>query len=84
VVLYAALVGILLASYLSPLQSILENRSRIPALQTEVDKAKEENATKEQLAQDLTTPEGVEKAARERYGMVKPGEKIYIVEGEKR
>ena len=55
VILYAALVGLLFASYISPLQGIIESKSRIAEL------------------------EGVERAARERYGMIKPGEKVYLV-----
>ena len=58
VILYAALVGLLFASYISPLQGIIESKSRIA---------------------ELETTEGVERAARERYGMIKPGEKVYLV-----
>ena len=58
VILYAALVGLLFASYISPLQELIQNKSRIA---------------------ELETTEGVERAARERYGMMKPGEKVYLV-----
>jgi cell division protein FtsB len=79
VVLYAAFVGLLLASYVSPLQQIFENKSRISTLQTKLERVEKDNAAKRRLAGDLETPEGVERAARERYGMIKPGEKVYIV-----
>lgn len=79
VILYAAFVGLLLASYISPLQGIIEGRERVAILQAEVDSLEKDNAAKEKLTKDLQTPEGVERAARERYGMIKPGEKAYIV-----
>jgi cell division protein FtsB len=79
VILYAAFIGLLLASYVSPLQDIVENRSRISALQAAIEEVERENAAKERTVEDLQTPEGVERAARERYGMIKPGEKVYIV-----
>ena len=79
VILYAAFVGLLLASYITPLQQILESKSRIPPLQAEVESLQKDNAARERLTKELETPEGVERAARERYGMIKPGEKVYIV-----
>jgi cell division protein FtsB len=83
VVLYAAFIGLLLASYVSPLQQILEDKSRITTLQADLDKVEKDNATKKRLTAELQTPAGVERAARERYGMIKPGEKVYIVPEEK-
>ena len=79
VILYAAFVGLLLASYLSPLQEIIEGRSRVFALQSALEEVEKENAARERIVGELETPKGVERAARERYGMIKPGEKVYIV-----
>ena len=79
VMLYAAFVGLLLASYVTPLQQIIESNNRISVLQTELESIEKENAVKMRLAQELQTPDGVERAAREHYGMIKPGEKVYIV-----
>ena len=79
VVLYAAFVGLLLASYASPLQQILESRAEIPALEHRLHEAEVQNAAQERLIRELNTPAGIERAARERYGMIKPGEKVYIV-----
>ena len=84
VILYAAFVGLLLASYVSPLQEILENKSRISTLQLDLEQLKKENAAKERLTQDLETTSGVERAARERYGMIKQGEQVYIIPGEEK
>jgi cell division protein FtsB len=79
VVLYAAFVGLLLASYVSPLQEILESRAEIPALERKLHEAEVHNAAQERLIKELNTPAGIERAARERYGMILPGEKVYII-----
>jgi cell division protein FtsB len=79
VILYAAFIGLLLTSYVSPLQDIVENRSRIASLRADIEEVERENAAKERAVEELQTPEGVERAARERYGMIKPGEKVYMV-----
>ena len=78
VILYAAFVGLLLASYISPLQQIIEDRSRLFILQADIEEVEKENAARERVVEELDTPEGVERAARERYGMIKSGEKVYI------
>ena len=83
VVLYAAFIGLLLASYVTPLEQILENKSRITTLQADLEKVEKDNAAKKRLTEELRTPAGVERAARERYGMIKPGEKVYIVPEER-
>ncbi len=82
VVLYAAFIGVLLASYVSPLQQIVERRAEIPVLQEKIQDTSAYNAEQRRLAESLNTPEGVERAAREDYGMIRPGEKIYIVPDE--
>ena len=79
VVLYAAFVGLLLASYVSPLQEILESRAEIPTLEQKLHEAEVHNAAQKRLIKELNTPAGIERAARERYGMIRPGEKVYIV-----
>ena len=83
VVLYAAFIGLLLASYITPLQQILEDKSRIATLQADLERMEKDNAAKKRLTEELETAAGVERAARERYGMIKPGEKVYIVPDER-
>jgi cell division protein FtsB len=82
VVIYAAFLGLLLASYVSPLQDIMHNRAKIPALEQKLQKTRTQNISNERLIKELKTPAGIERAARERYGMVKPGEKVYIIPSE--
>jgi len=79
VVIYAAFLGLLLASYVQPLQDILHNRAEIPTLEQKLQNAHTQNTANERLMQELNTPAGIERAARERYGMIRPGEKVYIV-----
>ena len=79
VILYAAFVGLLLASYVSPLQQILEGKNRIAQLSSGLETVERNNAAKARMVEELQTPAGVERAARERYGMIKPGEKAYII-----
>ena len=79
VVLYAAFLGVLLASYMAPLQQIIERRAEIPVLQERIQNTAVYNAEQRRIAESLNTPEGVERAAREDYGMIRPGERIYII-----
>ena len=79
VAIYAAFLGLLLASYVPPLQDILHNRAEIPALEQRLQKMRTQNVANERLIKELQTPAGIERAARERYGMVRPGEKVYII-----
>jgi cell division protein FtsB len=79
VVLYAAAIGLLLASYLGPLQEIQAERARAAELRADLTRLRSENADREREMAELKTPAGVERAARERYGMVYPGETVYLV-----
>ena len=80
VVLYAAFIGLLLASYISPLDGIISGRAEASALEQQLEEARAHNTEQQRLKEDLNTPAGIERAARERYGMIRPGEKVYIVE----
>ena len=80
VVLYAALIGLLLASYVSPLQQIFTDRARAAELGAQLHQLRADNAAQNRRIEELNTPEGVERVARERYGMVRPGEQVFIVE----
>ena len=78
-ILYAAFVGLLIASYVSPLQEIFERRAEIPTLEQKLHETQVDNTARERLIEELNTPAGIERAARERYGMIRPGEKVYII-----
>lgn len=77
---YAAFIGLLLASYIAPIQDILSGQSEVPNLEKQLDDAESGVAAERREAEALRTPEGIERAARERYGMILPGEKVYIIE----
>ncbi len=82
-VLYAVFIGLLLASYVAPLQQISESRGQISVLEEDIEELESENARQERSVEELQTPEGIERAARERYGMVLPGEEVYVVPEER-
>jgi cell division protein FtsB len=82
VVIYAAFVGLLLASYVTPLQEIAQRRAEIPTLEERLHEAEVNNTAQQRLIRELNTPAGIERAARERYGMILPGERVYIMTSE--
>lgn len=79
VVAYAAFIGLLLASYVDPLQQIFAGWDQIPRLESKLQSAREHNDQRRNTIQDLQTKKGIERAARERYGLIKPGETVYIL-----
>ena len=46
--------------------------------------AGDSDTARRRAVEELGTPEGLERAARERYGMVEPGEEVYIIPQEER
>ncbi len=80
--IYAAFVGLLLASYVTPLQEIVQSRAEIPTLEERLHEAEVHNTAQQRLIRELNTPAGIERAARERYGMILPGERVYIITSE--
>ena len=52
---------------------------KIPTLEEKLQKANTQNTARERAIEELQTPAGIERAAREHYGMIRPGEKVYIV-----
>lgn len=79
VVLYAAFIGLLLASYLGPLQQIIDGRSQAASLEQEIKDTRIENGAMVRRSEELQTEAGIERAARDRYGMIGPNEEVYLV-----
>lgn len=79
VVLYAAFIGLLLASYLGPLQQIIDGRSQAASLEQEIKDTRIENESMVRRSEELQTDAGIERAARDRYGMIGPSEEVYLV-----
>lgn len=79
VVVYAAFIGLLLASYVVPLQQIIDGRSRAAELEQGIEETRLENAAMTRKAKELKTDEGIERAARDRYGMIGANEEVYLV-----
>lgn len=77
--LYAAFIGLLLASYLGPLQQIIEGRSQAATLEQEIEDTRVGNEYMVRRTEELQTDAGIERAARDRYGMIGPNEEVYLV-----
>jgi cell division protein FtsB len=75
----AALVAIALA-YVSPLRAYLDARSVVAARKAEVAEIEREQAKLERRLAQSGTDEFVEQEAR-RLGLVRPGERLFIVKG---
>jgi cell division protein FtsB len=59
---------------------IRNQKRQIETLRTELQKMKAENeALRRHVTQLESDPATIEKIARERYGMIKPGESVYMV-----
>lgn len=58
-----------------------QQQRELQTLQAELDGLKDRNADLRQQIDELKTPEGVERVARESLGLVKPGEHAYVVTG---
>lgn len=78
-VVYAAFIGLLLASYLTPLQQIVDGRDRVSSLEDEIEQTRIENEAKSRQADELRDDAGIERVARDRYGMVGEDEEVYVV-----
>ncbi|MFA5843957.1 MAG: septum formation initiator family protein [Coriobacteriia bacterium] len=59
----------------------VSERAQRAALQSELDGLQRRNDTLRRQVDRLKTPEGVEQVARTSLGMVRPGERAYIVAG---
>lgn len=79
VVLYAAFIGLLLASYLGPLQQIIDGRSQSATLEQEIKDTRIESDARVRRSEELQTEAGIERAARDHYGMIGPNEEVYLV-----
>ena len=69
----------LLAGYASGLVRMFQLRAQIAETKNEIIQVSEEIASLEQKKMAVESPEYVEKMAREKLGLVKPGEVKYIV-----
>lgn len=79
IIAYAVFVGILISSYFAPLQQIVSGRGEISNLQSDISALRQDNTEQRREIEALHTDSGIERVARERYGMIKPGEEAYIV-----
>jgi cell division protein FtsB len=71
--------GVIVLLYAAPLQHWFEQRRTASEHSAEVQRLEDENAHLQQRARDLTRPDAIEREAR-RLGMVKAGERAYVIE----
>lgn len=79
IIAYAVFIGLLISSYFSPLQQIVNERREISDLQNDISALRQDNSEQRHEIEALGTDAGIERVAREKYGMVKPGEEAYVV-----
>lgn len=75
-VIILVLIGYIVFSFVRQEVAIGRIQDDITKKQTELDKLKEENKRLDEQVKSANSDEYIEKLARERLGMVKPGEKI--------
>ena len=63
-----------------PIRQIIAQERAVELTQRKLDALNAENDRLEALAEELTTPAEIERMARERFGLVRPGEVGVIVE----
>ena len=79
----AIVAAIMLAAWtIYPVLRIQYQQQReVQSLEAELAGLKDRNVELRAQVDELKTPEGVERIARESLGMVKPGEQVYVVTG---
>ena len=63
-----------------PFRQILEQHDAVDSAEERLDAVRAENRLLEEEIVALRTPQGVERLAREQFGLVRPGEVAYIVD----
>ena len=69
----------ILFMFVFPTQALLAQRSDLSGARTDLAVLREQNAKLEEEAARLRTPAEVERIARERFNMVRPGEQAFAV-----
>ena len=82
VALLLVLLGVI-ALYVNPLRSYVSTWQEAKSRRAEVAKLQRENEALRKRKTELNNPRALEREAR-RLGMVKPGERAYVVEGLRR
>jgi cell division protein FtsB len=72
--------AIVVLLYVNPVRDLLSTRSEASARRAEVERLQRENAALRARRAELRDPRALEREAR-RLGMVRPGERPFVVEG---
>lgn len=71
-----------LLSLVTVRRELVASRENTAALALELSQLREEAALLEEMTEELDSAEAMERLARERLGMVMPGEKVFSFDGE--
>jgi cell division protein FtsB len=69
----------ILFMFVFPTQALLAQRSDLADARSDLDVLRDQNAKLEEEAARLQTPAEIERIARERFNMVRPGEQAFAV-----
>ena len=72
------LVGLLFA-FVSPTRTFLDQRSQTNKARSQLEVLQSENARLARESKRLSTDSEIERLAREQYGLVKPGERPFVI-----
>jgi cell division protein FtsL len=76
--LLVVLVGLLFA-FVYPTRTFLDQRAQTNKARTQLETLRSENARLARESKKLSTDAEIERIARERYGLVKPGERSFVI-----
>lgn len=82
-IVLASLAGALVILFF-PARDLVSQKSHINALETRLEELDAENERLEKQMSRLSDPSELSVQARERLGLVEPGERMYVVDAEKR
>jgi cell division protein FtsL len=75
---FVVLVGLLFA-FVYPTRTFLDQRSETNKARAQLELLQSENARLARESKQLSTDAEIERLAREKYGLVKPGEQPYVI-----
>jgi cell division protein FtsL len=75
---FVVLVGLLFA-FVYPTRTFLDQRSQTNKAREQLETLRSENARLTRESKRLSTDAEIERIARERYGLVKPGERSFVI-----
>ena len=79
IIIATLILGVIGAMAIEPTRQLIEQRQRIAAMSSDVQKIESSNAALEARIDRLKDPDYIEQRAREQIGLILPGETSYVV-----